>query len=509
MKIAGYIHPVPQALGPNFACGWFEIVAKLLQTLRRDANCDCMMIAGSWPFRWASEKGLGPLLEGIRSAEIDEIALYRTLSALGELPTALDQAAYISAQRDNPALEAITDEVARAACGFEPDVVISFGIQIDFLAALWPNAPPLHIESGPFSRNPYPFSLFFDHLGMYGRSVVGQAGNQLRARPTTADSLAVANAFRIRNALALDTVDPFRTLDLRAKFDRLVLLPLQVSNYYSFDEQTSYRTQFEYLLDVLSACPPDVGVIATEYLEWGHVLRSCGSGQNISYLQRNFPQLIFLEEFRSYCSPSQFLVPRVDGVWSVSSNVAYQALLHNRVLGSPATSHFGHLAHATTLNSFFDSFGQSSDCNDALMAWLLEHYFVPEALLSDGRWLRDYFARRIASIGSSTDPIDEFVPIADAEQLIDCWIVKAPKPTAVRFTQPLDEALAEARLARADARAARQMLDAVSQSTSWRMTAPLRTLSRLVPAGCELISSLLPPRSRHHPTDAGQLSRSR
>ena len=219
MKIAGYIHPIAQALGPNFACGWFEIVAKLLQALHRDADCECMMIAGSWPFRWAAENGRASLLEGVRSAEIDEIALYRTLSALGGLPTALDQAAYDRGHEDGPALQAITDEVARSAGGFEPDVIISFGIQIDFLAALWPNALRLHVESGPFSRNPYPFSMFFDHLGMYGRSIVGQAGDRLRARPATGDLLGVANAFRTCNALALDAVDPFHAVNLRAKFD--------------------------------------------------------------------------------------------------------------------------------------------------------------------------------------------------------------------------------------------------------------------------------------------------
>lgn len=498
MKIAGYIHPIAQALGPNFACGWFEIVAKLLQALHRDADCECMMIAGCWPFRWAAENGRASLLEGVRSAEVDEIALYRTLSALGKLPTALDQAAYDRGHEDGPALQAITDEVARCAGGFEPDVIISFGIQIDFLAALWPNALRLHVESGPFSRNPYPFSMFFDHLGMYGRSIVGQAGDRLRARPTTGDLLGVANAFRTCNALALDAVDPFHTVNLRAKFDRLVLLPLQVSNYYSFNEQTTYRTQFEYLLDVLSACPRDVGVIVTEYVEWGHILRTCGSGENVAYLRRNFPQLIFLEEFRSYCSPSQFVTPRVDGVWSVSSNVAYQALLYNRTLGSPPTSHFGRIADATTLQSFFGSLGPSSpDRNDALMAWLLERYFVPEALLSDGRWLRDYFARRIGALAEGADSVDAFIPVADVDRLIDSWIVKAPRSTAVRFTQPLDEALSEARTARAEARMAEKMLDAVLHSTSWRITAPLRRLSEAVSAGCEQLVSLLPARSQH------------
>ncbi len=501
MKIAGYVHPIAQALGPNFACGWFEIVARLLQALHRDADCECMMVAGSWPFRSAAEKGQRSLLEGIRSAEIDEIALYRTLSALGKLPTTLDQAAYDQGRQDSPALEVIADEVARSAGDFEPDVIISFGIQIDFLAALWPNALRLHVETGPFSRNPYPFSLFFDHLGMYGRSIVGQAGDRLRVRPAPSDLLGVASAFRTFNTLALDAVDPFGKVDLRAKFDHLVLLPLQVSNYYSFNEQTNYRTQFEYLLDVLSACPRDVGVIAVEYVQWGHILKSSGSGENVAYLKRNFPQLIFLQESRSYCSPSQFVAPRVDGVWSVSSNVAYQALLYNRTLGSPPTSHFGRIADATTLHGFFESLGPSSpNRNDALMAWLLERYFVPEALLSDCRWLRDYFERRISALAENAEPADAFVPVADADRLIDSWIVKAPKSTAVRFTQPLDEALSEARAARADARAAQKRLDAVLHSTSWRITAPLRRLSEAVGAGYEQLVSMLPARGRQERT---------
>ena len=131
---------------------------------------------------------------------------------------------------------------------------------------------------------------------MYGRSIVGQAGDRLRVRPAPSDLLGVASAFRTFNTLALDAVDPFGKVDLRAKFDRLFLLPLQVSNYYSFNEQTNYRTQFEYLLDVLSACPRDVGVIAVEYVQWGHILKSSGSGENVAYLKRNFPQLIFLQE---------------------------------------------------------------------------------------------------------------------------------------------------------------------------------------------------------------------
>ena len=404
MKIAGYIHPIAQALGPNFACGWFEIVAKLLQALHRDADCECMMIAGSWPFRWAAENGRASLLEGVRSAEVDEIALYRTLSALGGLPTALDQAAYDRGHEDGPALQAITDEVARSAGGFEPDVIISFGIQIDFLSALWPNALRLHVESGPFSRNPYPFSMFFDHLGMYGRSIVGQAGDRLRARPATGDLLGVANAFRTCNALALDAVDPFHAVNLRAKFDAPGSAPL-ASLELLFVQRAN---QLSDAVRISVGCL--IGLSTRRRRDRDRV---CGMGPHFKDMwfgrKRRLPAAQFSPaDFSGGVSLLLFALPvcmpRVDGVWSVSSNVAYQALLYNRTLGSPPTSHFGRIADATTLQSFFGSLDPSSpDRNDALMAWLLERYFVPEALLSDGRWLRDYFARRIGALAEGAE----------------------------------------------------------------------------------------------------------
>ncbi len=449
-----------------------------------------MMIAGTWPYRWARETGRQQLVEGLRVVTLDEVALYRKLTALGAHPTALDQLAYREGQQNHPALQAITAELARHTQDFEPDVIISFAVQIDFLAALWPNALRLHTETGPLSRSPYPFSLFFDHLGMYGRSIVGQAGTRLRAQAAAGDMHDLVSALRARNTLTMHAVDPFRSVDFRKRFERLLLLPLQVSNYYSFDEQTHYRTQFEYLLDVLSASPRDVGVIVTEYIEWGHIFRSYGSAENMPYLQANFPNLIFLDQFRAYSSPSQFLAPRVDGVWSVSSNVAYQALLYNRLLGSPATSHLAGIAHATSFDSFFNALDCSAPLdNDAVLAWLLERYLVPEALLANGRWLRDYLARRAEAAANAGDPLDAFVPIADAARLREAWVVRAPNSRAAKFVQPLDEALANARVAR-------QSLDAVLHSKSWRITAPLRAFSSAARTCRDHIAARLPARKQ-------------
>jgi hypothetical protein len=130
-------------------------------------------------------------------------------------------------------------------------------------------------------------------------------------------------------AAALNSLDPFRAHDFGSRFDRLCLLPLQISNEFSFDGPVSYRTQFEYLYDVLVAAPKDIAVIVTEHPSGEPVLRRSGPNSNIDVLRRTFPNMIFLDEFRRYQSSSQFLVPRVDGVWSVSSSIGYQALLFN------------------------------------------------------------------------------------------------------------------------------------------------------------------------------------
>jgi hypothetical protein len=477
LKVACYIHPVTRGCGPSSDYFWFERLAKLLQTLRGAAATECMIISKPWFHSVARTRWHTSLLEGLLIGTIDETSMFRRCRAIGVLPAALDRLAYGIGGKDHPALQIVADEVGRCSQRFKPDVVIAFGIQADFLAHLWPKALVLHVETGAYSRNPYPFSMYFDHLGMYRHSAVGRAGKELRASIATADGRSLVSAFRANFAAALAAVDPFRRQNLRAEFRRLCLLPLQVSNDYSFDEQTEYRTQFEFLHDVLSATPRDVGVIATEYLEFGDAIKAYGPGENLAYLRHTFPNLVFREEFHSYCAPSQFLVPRVDGVWTASSNVGYQGLLYGRVLGTPATTHLAGLADATTYADFLNRLDRPSPANsDAFLAWQLENYLVPDRLLNDAQWLFKYFERRLDAAHSADDPIDAFVPIADLDRLMEAWIAHAPKPLAVPFHSEIN---------------------ALLQSTSWRITAPLRAIAPALRALYTFVTRLF---SRAMPT---------
>jgi hypothetical protein len=465
MRVACYVHPIVHTLGPCFHHVWSEVFADMLRSLHREAGCECVLITGRW------FKGRA----GLRTVRLDEVSLYQRLGTLGELPTALDDVAYRADDIDHPAFAIIAEEVARHVAGFEPDIVIGFCDHANYLAKLWPKALRLHVECGPYARNPYPSTMFFDHLGMHGRSVVGRAGRRILARPATTDGRSLVSAFRSRMAAALGSLDPFRSHDFRSRFSRLCLLPLQMSNEFPFDGLASYRSQFEFLHDVLAHSPRDVGVIVAEHPAATPVLKRRGREANMDYLCNAFPNMIFLDEFRSYCTSSQFLVPRVDGVWSVSSSVGYQALLFGRVLGTPPTTHLSSVADATTFEGFFDQLGSRTSRNvDAFLAWQLERYLVPASFFNDGRWLRRYLQRRLDAANSATDPIDAFVPIADADRLMEAWVTKAPKPELRSYAWPVDDAELFEACRHRDALV--RELDALLKSTSWRLTAPLRAV---------------------------------
>jgi hypothetical protein len=473
MRVACFVNPLVQASGPGFNYGGVEALAKLVQPLRREARCECMLITGGWFKEWARRNGKAHLLTGLRTIWLDELLLYRRIRELGELPTALDQTAHQADDKEQPVLGTIAEVVAQNVNGFEPDIIMGFAGQANCLAKLWPTALRLHIERGYFGRDPYPISFYFDHLGTYSRSAVARIGGLKLAYSITSDALLLVSAFRSHMAAALNSLDPFRSNDFCSHFDRVCLLPLQVSNEFSFDGLVNYRTQFEYLYDVLAAAPKDIAVIVTEHPRGEPILRRSGPSSNIDLLRWTFPNMIFLDEFRRYQSSSQFLVPRVDGVWSVSSSVGYQALLFNRLLGSPPSTELSNVSDATTLADFFGRLRQHKSANaDTFLAWLLERYLVPATLLTDGRWFHDYLQRRLDAARSATSPIDGFVPTADADRLMDAWIAKASGPLTIKPLQWHDDpSIAEVL---ADLRAVRRERDALLKSTSWRITAPLR-----------------------------------
>src|SRR5262249_49573313 len=132
--------------------------------------------------------------------------------------------------------------------------------------------------------------FYFDHLGTHGRSAVARIGRLKLAAPITSDGRALVSASRSQMAVAFNSLDPFRSEDFRNYFKRLCL---QTSNAFSFDGLVKYRTQFEYLYDVLAAAPKDVGVIVTEHPYGEPVLKRSGPLRK----HRGAPRDVFQSDF--------------------------------------------------------------------------------------------------------------------------------------------------------------------------------------------------------------------
>ena len=479
MKVACFVNPLVQARGPCFNFGWVETLANLLQPLRRDARCECMLIAGGWFKDWASQNQKGALLTGLRTVWIDELALYRRLRALGELPTALDQTAYQADDAEHPALRVIAEAMARDVNGFEPDIIIGFAGQANYLARLWPSALRLHIERGHFGRDPYPFSMYFDHVGTHARSAVAtrrraEAGISLDVGWAHAGvGIPLADGSRLRRPGSIP--DPGLAQAIRST------VPASAAGLERVFLRRAGQLPHAIRIPVRRpGCGPE---------------RCRGDRDRAPQWRSRSETIRLLREHRHASQDvSEYrlsrripAVPVAVATPGAAGRRRLERLVERSVTRRCCSAvcsalrpprNCRNVADATTLEDFFARLGHRRSTNvdaDNFLAWLLERYLVPASLLTDGRWFHDYLQRRLDAARRVSDPIDAFVPTADADRLMDAWIVKTP-PLAMASPQGEDDPSVAELIT--NLKAVRCERDALLKSTSWRITAPLRLVKQ-------------------------------
>jgi hypothetical protein len=225
VRIAAYIHPAFLPQGPLFNYGWYVILRDLLERLSQaNRDAQCFLISGRRFVQYAASLG-HPVGDRLQVLELDDVRLHRRLASRGITPSSLSHLLYESTT-SSPALQILTDEIRSVAACYGFDIILSFATPTDFLKELFPTAFRLHVEAGAFSRNPYPFSLFFDHLGMYRWSVMGQHGDAITKREISPDCAFLTTGFKQHYLEVLSSINPFATFDFRRRFDKVCLLPL-------------------------------------------------------------------------------------------------------------------------------------------------------------------------------------------------------------------------------------------------------------------------------------------
>lgn len=294
---------------------------------------------------------------------------------------------------DDLAVASLSRAFDRVLDGRKPDVVVIWESASSFMRHLYPDALILNLTPGLFSRSPMPDMVSLDVLGFFSESILGAGKhNKLVETVGEADLLFCKSvSSRYFDDLIFKNAPISRAdLDPQSKFKKLVLVPLQVSNYFAFDAYCSYKNQFDFMVDVLRNSDPEVGVVVTQYVT-GFVSDTPITAQNYGYLKQKFPNLIFDSRFNTIDSISQSLMPFVDAVVTVSSSIGLQAALMGKPVMSPSNSHVSALNAFSGLKEFFDGsdfWSGSLDSRQKICAMLLKHmHFVKTDTIFNPQWM--------------------------------------------------------------------------------------------------------------------------
>jgi FMN phosphatase YigB (HAD superfamily) len=312
--------------------------------------------------------------------------------------------------------------LARSKTGaFRPDVIVCYESSAPFLEHAFPEALLLHNTLGMLSRAPYPETSCLDPFGIGKDAFLRRFGDRIRGQTLTgAQEQQIEN---LKNAYrrAVAENSPVRRSLVRQGFERVVLLPLQVSRYFMFDENGPENARFETQLDlvryVLERMDGDVGVLVTMHGAEDHVM----TPDVLEELKREFPNFLHSPELQRVRWVSQHLLPHVDGVVTVSSSVGLQALIWDLPVFVVGRSHVAGIADATNLTqaSAMLRRGEGSRKNGALY-WLLTHYYpLLQRYHHDPDWFYGFLSRSIEKRRAGALGFDFFELIDEPARVFD------------------------------------------------------------------------------------------
>jgi len=277
-----------------------------------------------------------------------------------------------------------------------PNVIISFLTPASFFNKIYNEALLLYTEFGIFSRAPFPRSFYFDPFGLFKDSFLRQYEKELKSLVLSSSEEEELYSFRkafLYEGINLKNPFKYLNLDPMSKFDKIFLLPLQFSNYFGFDAYSNYDSQFDFLMDILEKVPKNIGILVTEHNGWEPVITE----HNLNYLQNNFDNFIYKPDIYSYTNASQYLLPLVDGVISVSSSVGLQALLWGKPIISVWESHLKLFSPINKIEDISEFILEEYDPkqNDAILYYLLTRYYLTEKYAYDKTYFSNWLEKAV------------------------------------------------------------------------------------------------------------------
>lgn len=415
-KILFYVEPLIERGKPYWKEGWADWVKKMADAL--SAECDCY-VAMNEPC--AERYGDSQNAATIIFSQKELLAPFR--GGYMEASAAWYTYSYSESQ-----MRYYTSLMKDKFSGINFDIIITF-TQTPFFAKLYPKALILHMEYSIFSRLPFLETWYLDPCGMYEHNFFSRFSTQIEnIRLDDCQKLLIGelretcvSAFTKNNIFAGDM------MELRKRYKYLVLLPIQFSQYYAFDCLSRYTNQFDYLTGVLEETPPDIGVIFTMHPEY-----PIFDEETVYFITSKYKNAIFLEKSRKIYAASQWLMPYIDAVVTVSSSVGLQTLLFGNKLFAIGNKNMNYIADAADLRDMRAVLASDKRDKDAYLYFFVTKYAIPKEYLFDGDWLYKFL------ISSTKKSIDSnfYDNIADEKKLFETHIqaIKQNRNIMPRYT---------------------------------------------------------------------------
>lgn len=494
MNLLIYLEPLHELDNPFWHEAWLGFADRMATALKR-----------RWPEARAVCVTNRALAYAKPQAPFDIVVLDHTELVPRFGATAAAVAAHWDAGGNDDSNTAMAALLRARLGGFEPGVCVSFS-PAPFLRTAFPEAPALFFEHGMVSRPPFPLTGYLDPFDIVRGSALVRLKDEVRGfQPTAAEAAFVAE-LRERYFGHIESGNRLTATvaSWREKFPRLLLLAGQFSNFYAFDCYAANKTPLDLVLHALAAAGPSVGVIVTE-----HPNHPFLNERMVEWLAASHPNFLWSPEFNAttWRAASQWLMAHVDAVATVSSKVGLETLLWRKPLLVLGSSHLDTIADGHDLAELDAVCARPWPAwKDAVLAWHLTRYTMPFDLLFETDLFCDRLELALAQHRSNNRDAAfdvAFAPIDDIRRSYDAAMtaygVGAGGPAATKAPEPMqptaddslssgsDQAMAEAaeRTAETDrlkeeAANLQAQLDAVHASTSWRLTAPLRAVSRML-----------------------------
>lgn len=366
MKIIFFLEPAIEFGNPTFRFSTLRnIIIPQIKALTK-ANHECCLFASE------------PVLERARQDGID---IRDALTVAIDPLSWTNQEGYLSRSLRHLRNE-ITETETRILSkiiagsnppGFYPDLVIVWESPIEVLKTVFPNVPIMVQQPGLLSRSPYQNLISMDE------GLLWNATQPRSSELTNNHAKDIENLRRTTKALfSLDFLSVEFLEKLRSRFNSLILLPLQVDDYFMVNGcLESGTTQVELITSILMELPEHIGLIVTSYRTKDNRTRTLTDAM-ISYLRSRFKNFIYDKAIDDRSNPSQILTTLVDGVVCVSSSIGFHAALWKKPLMTIGRSHLEPYKTAQDLSELIQQAEKRLQfCRDNEVLWSLSMLNFP------------------------------------------------------------------------------------------------------------------------------------